>query len=83
MRGRVMSLWAVVFLGSTPVGAPLVGWVAERFGPRFALGLGGMATLVAGLAAAWSLRATTTAARTATPADQPLLAIPARTYPGS
>ena len=38
MRGRVMALWGVVFLGTTPIGAPLVGWVAEQFGPRFALG---------------------------------------------
>ena len=34
MRGRVMSLYSVVFLGSTPIGAPLVGWLAEVASPR-------------------------------------------------
>ncbi|MBW3546614.1 MAG: MFS transporter [Actinobacteria bacterium] len=47
MRGRVMALWAVAFLGSTPVGGPLIGWVAEHFGPRAGLALGGVATVVA------------------------------------
>jgi MFS family permease len=51
MRGRVMALFSVVFLGSTPIGGPLVGWVAEAFGPRAALGLGAAATLIAGLVA--------------------------------
>ncbi|MDP9222740.1 MAG: MFS transporter, partial [Actinomycetota bacterium] len=35
----------VVFLGSTPIGAPLVGWIAEQFNPRVALALGGVATI--------------------------------------
>jgi MFS family permease len=47
MRGRVMALYSMVFLGSTPVGAPLVGWVAEAVGPRAGLVLGGAAALVA------------------------------------
>ena len=51
MRGRVMALWAVAFLGSTPVGGPIVGWVGEHVGPRFALGLGGAATLASGVLA--------------------------------
>jgi len=46
VRGRVMALYALVFLGSTPVGAPLVGWIAERFGPQVALGGGGAAAAV-------------------------------------
>ena len=37
MRGRVMALYSVVFLGSTPIGAPLVGWLAEAAGPRAGL----------------------------------------------
>ena len=37
MRGRVMALYSVVFLGSTPIGAPLVGWIAEVAGPRAGL----------------------------------------------
>ncbi len=48
MRGRVMALWSVAFLGSTPVGGPIVGWVGQHFGPRLALGLGAVAALVAG-----------------------------------
>ncbi len=48
MRGRVMALRLAVALGGTPLGAPIAGWVADRFGPRWALGLGA----VAGLAAA-------------------------------
>jgi MFS family permease len=51
MRGRVMALWAVAFLGSTPVGGPIVGWVGEHAGPRVAIGLGGAATLISGIVA--------------------------------
>ena len=47
MRGRVMSLYSVVFLGSTPIGAPLVGWLAEVASPRAGLALGGAAALIA------------------------------------
>jgi MFS family permease len=51
MRGRVMALWTVAFLGSTPVGGPLVGWIAEHLGPRYGLGVGGLAALLSGLLA--------------------------------
>jgi MFS family permease len=51
MRGRVMALWAVAFLGSTPIGGPIVGWVGEHIGPRVAIGMGGVAALLAGLVA--------------------------------
>ncbi|MCO5315700.1 MAG: MFS transporter [Solirubrobacterales bacterium] len=37
MRGRVMALYTVVFLGSTPIGGPLVGWISEIADPRLAL----------------------------------------------
>ena len=47
MRGRVMALWAVAFLGSTPIGGPIAGWVAETFGGRAGLVLGAAACLVA------------------------------------
>jgi MFS family permease len=47
MRGRVMGLYSIVFLGSTPIGAPLVGWLAEIAGPRAGMALGGVAALVA------------------------------------
>ncbi len=50
MRGRVMALYSVVFLGSTPIGGPLTGWLAETYDPRVALLLAG----VTGLAAAWA-----------------------------
>ena len=47
MRGRVMALWAVAFLGSTPIGGPIAGWVSEHFGGRGGLALGAIACLVA------------------------------------
>lgn len=40
MRGRVMALYMAIFLGCTPLGAPMVGWVADVWGPRWALGVG-------------------------------------------
>ena len=51
MRGRVMALFSMVFLGSTPIGGPLSGWLAETWSPRFALVIGGAAALVAAVAA--------------------------------
>lgn len=51
MRGRVMALYSVVFLGSTPVGAPLMGWIAGAVGPRAAFVIGGLVAVAAGLAA--------------------------------
>jgi MFS family permease len=65
MRGRVMALFAVVFVGSTPIGGPLVGWIAEQFGPRVSLMVGATATIAAA-AVAWSARrrATRRVART-------------------
>ena len=56
MRGRVMALWAMVFLGTTPLGAPLIGLLAGRYGARLALGLGGIATLAVAVWAAFELR---------------------------
>jgi MFS family permease len=41
LRGRVISIFLAVAMGTTPLGAPLVGWVADAFGPRWALGVGG------------------------------------------
>ena len=53
MRGRVMGLYMLVFLGGAPLGSPLVGWVAEVFGPRMSLIAGGLisgvATIVIGI----------------------------------
>lgn len=47
MRGRVMALWTMAFLGSTPIGGPLIGAIGEHVGPRWALALGGLAALTA------------------------------------
>jgi MFS family permease len=47
MRGRVMALWAVSFLGTTPIGGPVVGYVAQHASPRWGLALGGLAALTA------------------------------------
>jgi len=52
VRGRVMALYILVFLGGTPVGAPLIGALAEAFGPRSSLVLGGAVTALSGVVAA-------------------------------
>jgi MFS family permease len=46
MRGRVMAIYAIAFLGSTPIGSPLVGFIGEHLGPRAALVVAGVATVV-------------------------------------
>ncbi len=57
MRGRVMALWLVAFLGTTPIGGPIVGWVAGTFGARWGLILGALACFAAaGLGAVLGLR---------------------------
>jgi MFS family permease len=67
MRGRVMALWSVAFLGSTAIGGPFAGWVCEEFGGRAGLLLGAVACIVAaGLGAALLLRGRN---RTLTPVD--------------
>jgi len=55
MRGRVMSLYLLVFLGSTPIGGPIVGAIAERFSPRAGFAVGGVASLVGAAFAAGAL----------------------------
>jgi len=52
MRGRVMALRVGIALGGTPIGAPIVGWVANQFGPRWALSIGAGAGFTAALVAA-------------------------------
>ena len=47
MRGRVLALQAIVFLGSTPIGGPIVGAISEAFGARYGIALGSLATLAA------------------------------------
>jgi MFS family permease len=65
MRGRVIALRVGVALGGTPIGAPIVGWIADAFGPRWAIGVGaaaGFAAAIVGVVAA-----TRASRRTATP----------------
>ncbi len=47
MRGRVMALFMMVFMGGTPVGAPIVGWITDAYGPRVSFALGGVIAAVA------------------------------------
>ncbi len=51
MRGRVMALRVGIALGGTPIGAPIVGWIADHFGPRWALAVGAAAGVAAALVA--------------------------------
>ncbi len=55
MRGRVMALRVGIALGGTPIGAPIVGWVAGTYGPRWALGIGAAAGFAAALVAIYVL----------------------------
>jgi MFS family permease len=48
-QGRVMALWAVAFLGTTPIGGPIIGWIGQNIGPRWGMVVGGTATLFAGV----------------------------------
>ena len=52
MRGRVLALQAIVFLGSTPIGGPIVGLICQQFGARYGLALGALGALGAGV---WGL----------------------------
>lgn len=54
MRGRVMSLWAMVFLGSTPIGGPIIGFLGQHLGPRWGIATGGISAI---LAAGWGIMA--------------------------
>jgi len=80
VRGRVMALYAVVFLGSTPIGAPLVGWLAEVAGPRSGLLAGAAAALAA---AAWAHWAYARAVPVSAPADGPAARPAARRWPAA
>ena len=55
MRGRVMAIRLAITLGGTPIGAPIAGWVADRFGPRWALGLGAASGFGAAAIGLWFL----------------------------
>lgn len=49
MRGRVMSLFMMVFVGGTPLGAPVFGWITDTYGPRIGFAAGGVISLLAAL----------------------------------
>jgi MFS family permease len=57
MRSRVMALWSVAFLGSTVVGGPLIGLIGDHFTPRWALGVGAIAAVAAGIVGLIAVRA--------------------------
>jgi MFS family permease len=70
MRGRVMALWALAWLGSTPIGGPIIGWAGQAIGARWTLVIGGLATLACGVLALPALtRIDRRASRTADPAQ--------------
>jgi MFS family permease len=56
MRGRVMALWSVAFLGSTPIGGPVAGAVSQHIGSRWGLALGALACVVAAALGTMALR---------------------------
>ena len=67
MRGRVLALQAMLFLGSTPIGGPILGWISQEFGARYGVGVGAAAAFGAGiwgLAKARSARAESTVGAT-------------------
>jgi MFS family permease len=55
MRGRVMALRVGIALGGAPIGAPIIGWVADNFGPRWALGVGAASGFAAAVVAVYAL----------------------------
>ncbi|MBN9326426.1 MAG: MFS transporter [Cellulomonas sp.] len=58
VRGRVMSLYMMVFMGATPIGSPVVGWIGQQFGARWSIGIGSITALpVSTGAAIWAARA--------------------------
>jgi predicted MFS family arabinose efflux permease len=56
MRGRVMALYTVIFLGSTPIGGPVAGWIGQHFGAPLGLALSGVVAVAAGIVALAALR---------------------------
>jgi len=72
MRGRVMALYAVVFLGSTPIGSPITGWLAETVGIRGTFYITGALTIAAALVALQWARRQRDLAAVADPEDGPV-----------
>ena len=58
MRGRVMAIYMAIFMGGTPIGAPIIGWVGAEHGARWTIGVGGIAALLTAVTALiWVVRA--------------------------
>jgi MFS family permease len=68
MRGRVIAILMAIIFGGTPIGSPIAGWIADHFGPRWALGVGALSGLVAAVAAMIYLWKVERAATSAGPA---------------
>jgi len=62
MRGRVIAILMAIIFGGTPIGSPIAGWIADHFGPRWAMGVGSLSGLIAAAAAAIYLAKTRVAA---------------------
>ena len=76
MRGRVLAIHAMVFLGSTPIGGPIVGGISETFGARWGVALGGFATLAAAAYGYVAMRRRATPEPALVLADEPILLDP-------
>jgi MFS family permease len=53
MRGRILALTAVAFLGSTPIGGPITGWIGDNIGPEWSLAYGSIITIGALVGLVW------------------------------
>jgi MFS family permease len=73
MRGRVLALYTVVFLGSTPIGGPIAGWSAQRFGTATGIVIGAVAAVAAGVAVLAFLRRRVAALDGASAVPEPAL----------
>jgi MFS family permease len=57
LRGRVMALYMAIFIGGTPIGAPIIGWVGGTFGARWSILVGGVVAIITAVGAAtWVMR---------------------------
>ena len=74
MRGRLLALGAVAFLGSTPIGAPVTGWIADNVGAEWSLGYGSTITLVVVTVGVLARRRAERTAPTAVEAEEPVAA---------
>lgn len=72
MRGRVMALWSMGFVGSTVIGGPTIGWIGQAAGPRWSLVIGAFSALLAGVV---GLRSARTRALAREVADLPVAAV--------